>query len=146
MIKSIDTRLLYQASDNMLKSRRFINFVTKGPTIVVIQSAYNHVFGGYARKSWSSPREPQSIKDPNSFLLQRPNVAIFEPIIPRKQIFIVNMKEVHHLVIKMVITEIFVSKQNKTIFGYSKRSRYCTDSEMMTGAKNDDMEPQILQM
>ena len=64
-IKSINTKLLYRASENEYSATKFHELCTdKGATITIIHNEYDHIFGGYVSKSWMK----HEVDDPNAFL------------------------------------------------------------------------------
>ena len=40
----------------------------KGATLVLVKSTTNHIFGGFAQKSWTSPSIEVCVADPKAFL------------------------------------------------------------------------------
>lgn len=76
-IKSMDTQLLFRASDHGYSSDKFHEYCDeKGSTITIIVNEYNHVFGGYAKESWQKPE--RQITDANAFLFMiRPKIKTF---------------------------------------------------------------------
>lgn len=78
-ISYIDTVLLYTASDNKYSSKSFHEMCDdRGPTITIIHTETNHVFGAFAFKKWPS-KDYQRIEDMNVFLFSiRPNLQAFE--------------------------------------------------------------------
>ena len=83
-IKSINTKLLYRASDNNNECHNFHEMCDdKGATISIIHNEHNHIFGGYASKSWKSISYetccPIAVNDSNVFLYSvRPNMKCIE--------------------------------------------------------------------
>ena len=79
-IKSIDTKLLYRASEHAYSAAKFHECCdTKGPTVVIIHNEYDHVFGFYASTSWMkcNLRNRES-GDMNAFIWSvRPNIDAF---------------------------------------------------------------------
>ena len=73
-IKSISTELLFRASENGNSCKRFHEFCdNQGPTITIINTEKDHIFGGYTSKSWSN--DSTTVTDPNTFLFTiRPNL------------------------------------------------------------------------
>ena len=76
-MKSIDTKLLYRASEHAYDSRKFHELCDeKGATITIIHNEHNHIFGGYISKSW--PKEMGWLADSNAFLFMvRPKCKCF---------------------------------------------------------------------
>ena len=66
-IKCIDTKVLFRASDHKFKSSDFHEICDKqGPPIVLYHNEYDHIFGGYAPKSWDVDK--YTITAPTAFL------------------------------------------------------------------------------
>ena len=74
-LQSIDLELVYRASDHGYRASKFHELCkNKGATITIIHNEFNHIFGGYTSKSWSTGR----VTDPNAFLFQiRPILKIY---------------------------------------------------------------------
>ena len=63
----IDFKLLYRASENEYSSDIFHELCdNKGATLVIAYNDYNHIYGGYASKSWNW--NESTIADKNAFL------------------------------------------------------------------------------
>ena len=78
-IKSVDTELLYRASENEYSAVEFHKLCNdKGATITVAhKDKDDRVFGGYTSKSWRNG-QGTSTNDPNAFLFMiRPNIKVF---------------------------------------------------------------------
>ena len=78
-IQSIDTKLLFRASDN---NGRLDDYdkkcFDKGSTVSIIHNNNNHIYGGYTSKSFSSEHY-KYVDDPNAFLFViRPKLKCFE--------------------------------------------------------------------
>ena len=82
-IKSINTKLLFRASEHDYKCKQFHNLCdNQGPTITIIHNEHDHIYGGYTSKSWISAND-KKVQDPHTFLFMiRPNV---ESIMPRNR-------------------------------------------------------------
>eukprot|EP01084_Bolivina_argentea_P055418 101614_1 len=139
VIRSIDTRLLYRATENLFSIPKMHSLCdNKGPTIVVIENELNHVFGGYARKSWTSAaRNGQTIKDPNSFLFMlRPTVKVCDAVNTEKAGIL--CRRLVGVSFGMQINE-DIYMPSSTIAGeqevISKATRYKIDSLDMTGGR-----------
>ena len=66
-IQSLNTKLLYRASEQGFSSSKFFALCSvEEPTIVIIQNTLDHIFGGYTTKSWGS--SGYWVNDPNAFL------------------------------------------------------------------------------
>ena len=81
-VKSIDTELLYRASENEYRAKKFHELCNdKGATITVAHKKEgDRVFGGFTTKSWirESDDDGEQTNDPNAFLFViRPNVKVF---------------------------------------------------------------------
>ena len=76
-IKSIETKLLYRGSVNGMSATTFHEICDdKGPTLTVIHNEHDHIFGGYANKSWNW--KMGKVADKKAFLwMVRPNVKVF---------------------------------------------------------------------
>ena len=63
-------RLLYRASDNEYSHKKFHELCDdQGPTICIIKSNWNNIFGGYTSKSWRRPETTSNwVTDKNAFL------------------------------------------------------------------------------
>ena len=79
-IKSINTKLLFRASEHDYKCKQFHNFCdNQGPTITIIYNVHDHIYGGYTSKSWVSAYD-KKVQDSETFLFMiRPNVELIMP-------------------------------------------------------------------
>ena len=77
-IKSMDTKLLYRASENSYLASKFHELCNnKGATITIARSDKDYVFGGFTSQSWEDKNAKNST-DPNAFLFAiRPNIKVF---------------------------------------------------------------------
>lgn len=76
-MRLIETQLLYRASEQEYDADKFnLLCCDKGATISIFHNEHNHVFGGYASKSWPNPRRAHnSISDDKAFLFMiRPKI------------------------------------------------------------------------
>ena len=79
----LNNELLYRASEHNFSAREFYKSCdVKKPTITIIQSGKDHVFGGYTTQRWSNKivrAGTKRVNDPNTFLFMiRPKVkAVF---------------------------------------------------------------------
>ena len=76
-IKSIETELLFRASENEYDGDKFHTACdNKGPVLLIVETEYDHVFGAFLSKSWNGRI---AAKDENAFLyIIRPTMEIFE--------------------------------------------------------------------
>ena len=76
-MKSIETKLLYRGSVNGFSAATFHEICDeKGPTLTVIHNEHDHIFGGYANKSWNW--KMGYISDKKAFLwMVRPTLKVF---------------------------------------------------------------------
>eukprot|EP01084_Bolivina_argentea_P089971 162199_1 len=66
-IKWSEFHLLYRASENKFSQQKFHELCDNhSPTIIIIQSEFGHVFGGYTSVKWKS--YGGYVTDPNAFL------------------------------------------------------------------------------
>ena len=75
-------KLLYTASENQYLAKKFHKFCdNKGPTMVIIESEFGAIFGGYTSKSWKSPEKDAHITDVTAFLflIRRTDKIEYEP-------------------------------------------------------------------
>eukprot|EP01084_Bolivina_argentea_P310008 536307_1 len=72
--KQIPTmKLLFRASEHNFSAKQFHKFCdNKGPTLVIIESNYGHVFGGYTTNQWKS-----NVASDCSYLNEPPNNEAF---------------------------------------------------------------------
>ena len=77
--KTINTKLLFRASDHDYDPRKFHQLCDdKGPTLTIIHNEYDRVFGAYVTKSFEANSQFDGSTDPNAFMFQiRPNICYY---------------------------------------------------------------------
>ena len=78
-IKSIDTKLLFRASECGYNGEQFeTKCADKGPTISIIHTEYDFVFGGYVSVSWGAKLDSNRAIDTTAFLFRiRPTIKYY---------------------------------------------------------------------
>tara|TARA_B110001454_G_C12710780_1_gene430649 strand:+ start:217 stop:963 length:747 start_codon:yes stop_codon:yes gene_type:complete len=77
-IGNFSTELLFRASEHNFNSNTFHEKCdNKGPTLLIVQNEYDHIYGGYSNISWNKNKQTET--DPTAFLwCVRPQMKIFE--------------------------------------------------------------------
>jgi hypothetical protein len=63
------TELLYRASRDGFKASNFHEFCdSKSPTLILIKSEHNQIFGGYTTQPWIFPQTGKGLNDSKAFI------------------------------------------------------------------------------
>merc|ERR1712157_614582 len=90
-------KLLFRASQHQFLASKFHELCDDhGPTLVIIQSNYGHVFGGYTSKKWSSNEGSSEDEDAFLFVLRSSDPSQETPTLfdqcAQKEYAILNLK------------------------------------------------------